>query len=90
MSKTEIIDKMAAEVSLPKNKIKEVVDAFVKAINDGLSSNGKVSLSGLGNFSKTVRKARSGRNPKTGEAIQIPEKLGVKFKAASQLTESLK
>jgi DNA-binding protein HU-beta len=90
MSKSEIIDKLAAEVSLPKTKIKEVLDAFVKAINDGLAANGKVSLAGLGNFSKTVRKARSGRNPKTGETIQIPEKHGVKFKAASQLTESLK
>lgn len=89
MSKTELIDKLAAEVSLPKTKVKEVVDAFVKAINEGLATSGKVSLSGLGNFSKTVRKARSGRNPKTGETIQIPEKTSVKFKAASQLTESL-
>jgi DNA-binding protein HU-beta len=89
MSKTELIDKLAAEVALPKTKVKEVVDAFVKAINEGLATNGKVSLSGLGNFSKTVRKARSGRNPKTGETIQIPEKTSVKFKAASQLTESL-
>lgn len=89
MSKTEIIDKLAVEVSLPKAKVKEVVDAFVKAVNDGLATSGKVSLSGLGNFTKTVRKARSGRNPKTGESIQIPEKAGVKFKAAPQLTESL-
>jgi len=90
MSKTEIIEKLAAEVSLPKTKVKEVLDAFVKVLNEGLSTNGKVSLSGLGNFSKTVRAARTGRNPKTGEAIQIAEKVGVKFKAASQLTESLK
>ena len=90
MSKTEIIEKLAAEVSLPKTKVKEVLDAFVKVLNEGLSTNGKVSLSGLGNFSKTVRAARKGRNPKTGEAIQIAEKVGVKFKAASQLTESLK
>jgi DNA-binding protein HU-beta len=89
MSKSELIDKLAADVSLPKTKVKEVVDAFVKAINDGLAASGKVTLSGLGNFTKTTRKARSGRNPKTGETIQIPEKVGVKFKAASQLTESL-
>jgi DNA-binding protein HU-beta len=90
MSKTEIIEKLAAEVALPKTKVKEVLDSFVKVLNEGLSTNGKVSLSGLGNFTKTVRAARTGRNPKTGEAIQIAEKVGVKFKAASQLTESLK
>jgi DNA-binding protein HU-beta len=90
MSKTEIIEKLAAEVALPKTKVKEVLDSFVKVLNEGLSTNGKVSLSGLGNFTKTVRAARTGRNPKTGESIQIAEKVGVKFKAASQLTESLK
>jgi len=89
MSKSELIDKLAAEAALPKTKVKEVLDAFVKAVSEGLASNGKVALPGLGSFTKTVRKARNGRNPKTGETIQIPEKTGVKFKAASQLNESV-
>lgn len=89
MNKTDLIDKLATEAALPKTKVKEVIDSFVKAISEGLSTSGKVSLPGLGNFSKTVRKARTGRNPKTGETIQIAEKTSVKFKAASQLNEFL-
>ena len=89
MNKNELIDKLASETALPKTKVKEVVDAFVKAVTEALSSTGKVSLSGLGNFTKTVRPARTGRNPKTGDPIQIAEKTAVKFKAASQLNESL-
>ena len=90
MNKNELIDKLATEAALPKTKVKEVLDAFVKAVSEGLVSEGKVTLPGLGSFTKTVRKARNGRNPKTGETIQISEKNGVKFKAASQLSESVK
>lgn len=90
MNKSDLIDKLASEAALPKTKVKEVLDAFVKAVSEGLSTTGKVSLPGLGNFSKTVRKARAGRNPKTGETIQIGEKTSVKFKAASQLNELVK
>lgn len=89
MSKSELIDRLASEAALPKTKVKEVLDAFVKAIGEGIASQGKVSLPGLGSFTKTVRAARTGRNPKTGEAIQIAEKTSVKFKAASQLNETL-
>lgn len=90
MNKSDLIDKLASEAALPKTKVKEVLDAFVKAVSEGLNTSGKVALPGLGNFSKTVRKARAGRNPKTGETIQIAEKTSVKFKAASQLNESVK
>jgi DNA-binding protein HU-beta len=89
MNKTELIDKLANETSLPKTKVKDVLDVFFKVVGEELSSSGKVSLAGFGNFTKTVRPARSGRNPKTGETIQISEKLGVKFKSASQLTDML-
>lgn len=90
MNKSDLIDKLATEAALPKTKVKEVLDAFVKSVSEGLATAGKVSLPGLGNFSTTVRKARSGRNPKTGETIQIAEKTSVKFKAATQLNDFLK
>ncbi len=90
MNKTDLIDKLATEVAVPKTKAKEMVDAFIKIVSEGLNDAGKVSLPGLGNFTKTVRKAREGRNPKTGETIQIAEKAAVKFKAASALNEAVK
>jgi len=75
MSKTEIIEKLAAEVSLPKTKVKEVLDAFVKVLNEGLSTNGKVSLSGLGNFSKTVRAAQA-ETRRPGRRSRSPRRSG--------------
>ncbi len=90
MNKSDLISKLATETSLPSSKAKEVVDAFVKAVGEGLATSGKVSLAGFGNFTKVVRPARTGRNPKTGEPIQIAEKVSVKFKAASQMNEMLK
>lgn len=89
MSKTELVDKLATQVALPKTKVNELLDAFVKVVSESIANGDKVALPGLGSFTKAVRKARSGRNPKTGETIQIAEKMSVKFKAASQLSKSL-
>jgi len=90
MNKAEMIDRLSTELSVTKKEAKDVVEAFAKILTEGLATTGKVSLTGLGNFTKTTRQAREGRNPKTGETIQIPEKVSVKFKAASQLNDAVK
>lgn len=80
MNKSDLINKVANNNGLTKAKAKSVVEDVLTQIKEGVEQSGKVSLLGFGNFTKTTRKARVGRNPQTGGEIQIPEKNVVKFK----------
>jgi len=64
---------------------REAVDAVTSVISDCLARREKVTLVGLGTFRVTERKARRGRNPQTGETIQIPAKKAPKFAAGKSL-----
>jgi DNA-binding protein HU-beta len=85
MNKTQLIDAMAAKSGLSKADSKKALEAFVGATTDSLKGGEKVALVGFGSFSVAERSARTGRNPKTGEAIQIAAKKVVKFKAGADL-----
>ncbi len=89
MNKAQLIDAMASEANLTKADAKKALDAFIKTTADTLKAGDKVSLVGFGAFSVTERSARTGRNPKTGEEMQIPAKKVVKFKAGSELSDSV-
>ena len=90
MNKTELIDKVAKESALSKAATEQVVNSVFSAIAEAMKSGDKVTLVGFGTFSTSERAAREGRNPKSGETINIPAKKVVKFKAGSKLTETVK
>jgi len=90
MNKAQLIDAMASEADLTKADAKKALDAFIKTTGESLKKGDRVALVGFGSFSIANRSARTGRNPKTGAEMQIPAKNVVKFKAGSELADSVK
>ena len=89
MNKADLVNAIAKETGLSKVKSGEALDAFVTAVSESLKNGDKVTLVGFGTFATSQREARKGRNPKTGEVINIPSKRVAKFKAGSELTKSV-
>lgn len=89
MNKTELIAKIAEATDLPKTKAGEALDATLKAITEALVGGDTVSLVGFGTFDVRDRAARTGRNPRTGEPIEIPASKSPGFKAGKALKESV-
>lgn len=87
MTKTEIIDKIAAEHDLTKVKAKQLVEQLFGLIGTGLKKEGRFAFPDLGTFTVSQRAARTGRNPATGETIKIKASKNVRFKAAPALKE---
>lgn len=87
MNKRELIDEVSTKTGLTKRVSRETVDAVISAITDSLAREEKVTLVGFGIFQVRKRKAREGRNPQTGKAIQIPAKKVPKFRAGRNLRE---
>lgn len=85
MTKSQLIREVSRETGNPIQAVKEVVDAFLKKTAEVTLSEGKVVLSEFGVFKKHVSKERIGRNPSTGESLQIPSKTTIKFKASEVL-----
>lgn len=85
MNKTELISAIAEKTGLSKNDARKALDAFVDTTVCELKNGNKVSLIGLGTFSVSKRNARVGKNPRSGEAINIPAKNVAKFKAGKNL-----
>jgi len=85
MNKTELTNKVALTAGLSKADAKKALEATLEAISDALRAGDKVSLLGFGTFSTTVRPARQGKNPLTGETINIEEKTVAKFKPGVDL-----
>ena len=90
MNKAQLIDAMASEANLTKADAKKALDAFISTTGTALKNGDRVALVGFGSFSIANRSARTGRNPKTGAEMQIPAKNVVKFKAGSELADSVK
>jgi DNA-binding protein HU-beta len=89
MNKAQLIDAIAAEAGLTKADAKRALDAFVTTTTGALKKGGRVALVGFGSFSVSKRNARTGRNPQTGAPITIKAKKVVKFKAGSELADSV-
>jgi DNA-binding protein HU-beta len=89
MTKADLIDAVVNRTELPKQKAEEIVNGLLDDIIGALKNGDKVNISGFGTFSVSQRKARTGRNPKTGETIQIASSRAAKFKAGKTLKESL-
>jgi DNA-binding protein HU-beta len=89
MNKADLVNSISEQTGLTKTKSNQVVDAITSLIAETLSKGEKVTLVGFGTFTTTDRNARKGRNPKTGEVIDIPAKRVAKFKAGSELTKNV-
>jgi DNA-binding protein HU-beta len=89
MTKQELAQKVAADTGLSGSDAKNAVDATFDAIAGELANGGEVAVAGFGKFSVSARSAREGRNPATGETIQIAASNAAKFSAASALKKSL-
>jgi len=85
MTRTELIDALAAETNTERKDAKLYLEALTTVIERVIKDGGEVPLKGLGKFKVQHRKARVGRNPLTGEPVQIPAKTVVKFTVAKQL-----
>lgn len=85
MGKTELVDKMAEAAGITKAAAGKALDSLTQSIIEAANTGEKVSLVGFGTFSVAQRKARKGRNPRTGEEINVPAKKMLKFKASSAL-----
>ena len=90
MNKTELIAAMAETSGLSKKDCDAALTAFITAIETALKSGEKVQLIGFGSFEVKERAARTGRNPRTKETIQIPEAKVPSFKAGSALKDAVK
>lgn len=89
MNKAELASDVAKRTKLSKSKSWEVINATIDSIKGSLKKGQKVSLIGFGSFLVRHRKARTGRNPKTGEAIKIKARKVPAFSAGSELKKSL-
>ena len=87
MNKAELVEEVANQTGLTKKASREAVDGVTSVITDSLAGGGKVTLVGFGTFQVMERKARRGVNPQTREALDIPAKNVVRFKAGKGLTE---
>ena len=85
MTKPELIDAIAGKAGLNKSDASKALAATLESITDVLKAGDKVTLVGFGTFSVSARAARTGKNPKTGEALAIPASNAAKFKAGLQL-----
>ncbi len=89
MNKAELIAHVANDTGLSKANSEKAVNAVFQGIVGALSDGSKASFVGFGTFSVIDRAARSGRNPRTGETINIPASRQPKFKAGKELREAV-
>ncbi|CAI3922256.1 Bacterial nucleoid DNA-binding protein IHF-alpha (HimA) (PDB:1B8Z) [Commensalibacter communis] len=89
LNKQELVAAVAEKVDLSKAKSAEVVDAVLSTIEETLAKKQEVRLVGFGSFVTATRKAAKGRNPRTGEEIDIPASISVRFKPGKLLKEAV-
>lgn len=87
MTKAELVDEVASIVQLTKKQAETIVNIVFDSIVDSLRNGQKIELRGFGSFRLRNRKSRTGRNPKTGEKVEVPSKKIPYFKPGKELKE---
>ncbi len=87
MTKQDMIDRMAKEAGLSKAAAGRALEAYLNAVGEELRRTGRLGLVGFGTFNCVQRRARTGRNPRTGGPVQIPARKVVRFRAGKGLTD---
>ena len=90
MTKKDLAEYVAEKAEISEDKARAVLDSIFDSVSRSLANkNGKITLTGFGTFSTSHRKARNGRNPRTGEAIKIKAHKVIRFKPSKKLNESI-
>ncbi len=89
MTKAELITAMASETGLTKSDCEKALQSFISNVTNSLKSGKEVKLIGFGTFSVKDRAARTGRNPRTGDTIQIAASKAPHFKAGAEFKRAL-
>lgn len=90
MNKQMLIEKVASDTEITKAQAEAVINSITTTIRNSVKKGHDVKLVGFGTFTKTKRKARAGRNPQTGKALQIPACWAPKFKAGAQFKSEVR
>lgn len=90
MNKGELVAKVADDLGISQKQVDEVVTALLEEVKGQVAKGEKVTLTGFGTYSKKDRKGRTGRNPRTGEEIQIPASSVPAFSAGKQFKDFVK
>lgn len=88
LSRGDVINSVAAQVDLPQAKVDAVVKAYEGTIARALKDGSEVRLAGFGTFKTSLRAARTSRNPRTGEPIDVPERIAPKFSCGKSLVDA--
>jgi DNA-binding protein HU-beta len=89
VNKSELIDKVAGEAGIAKSDAEKAVNAFVTVVQAAVAADDKVTVPGFGNWSRSQRSARTGRNPRTGEPVHIPAAKAVKFSVGADFKKKV-
>ena len=89
MTRVELINFIAEQAGLSKADATKALDATMEGIKEGLKKEGNVKLTGFCTFTAKKKPAKVGRNPRTGEAVQIPARVAVTVKAGSKLKDAV-
>lgn len=89
MSKTDLVNFIAEETGLSKADSSRALEAMMNGVIKGLKSEGKVTLTGFCTFTAKKKAAKEGRNPRTGETVEIPARVAATIKAGSKLKDAL-
>jgi integration host factor subunit beta len=87
MTKADLVERVAVEADMTKKDAEQLVEIVLDSIIDTLNAGDKIELRGFGSFRVRERNSRKGRNPKTGEAVDIPAKRVAYFKPGKDLKE---
>ena len=89
MNKGQLVEAISRDARITKTQAQDALDAFVKNVQSSLKRSDKVTIVGFGTFSASNRAARMGRNPQTGQPIQIAAKRVAKFSAGKALKDAI-
>ncbi len=89
MNKTELVASVSESSNLSKKDVQKVLDGVLAAIGDSLKKGEKVALTGFGTFETVKKEARIGRNPRTGETLEIPARTSPRFSPGKPLRKAM-
>lgn len=90
MNKAELVDAIAGRTGVSKSTVDDVIKGMTETIEENVSTGDKIAIPGFVSFQKVQRAARTGRNPQTGDVIDIPASATVKVSAGARLKSMVK
>jgi DNA-binding protein HU-beta len=89
MTQSEVLNHFAEKFGMKRSQVRELFDELANLASSEVKSNGEFALPGFGKLVLSERKAREGRNPQTGETIQIPAKTSLKFRVSKAMKDTV-